>query len=102
MTEGGVPRRTWLRGMGAAAIVGALGCQSRAVRASGGPSRTTRVWAHQGQESENAALRGIAAAFERARESSGGRIELTFFPDHHYTERLGIAAAAHDMPDAFE
>lgn len=58
-----------------------------------------RVWAHQGREAENAALRAIARAFERAR---GVRVELGFFPDHHYGERLSIAAAARDMPDAFE
>jgi multiple sugar transport system substrate-binding protein len=61
-----------------------------------------RVWAHQGQEAEHAALRTIARSFERASESGGARVELSFFPDYHLTERLSIAAAAGDMPDAFE
>jgi ABC-type glycerol-3-phosphate transport system substrate-binding protein len=61
-----------------------------------------RVWGHQGQEAENRAVRGIAAAFNRAHASDGLRVELTFFPDFHYAEKLSIAAAARDMPDAFE
>jgi multiple sugar transport system substrate-binding protein len=60
------------------------------------------VWAHQGQEGENRALRQIAAEFTRAVLHPHSSLELTFFPDHHYTERLSIAAAAEDLPDAFE
>jgi fructooligosaccharide transport system substrate-binding protein len=61
-----------------------------------------RVWSHQGQAAENAALRAIAAAFNRAHAGRGVGVELSFFPDFHYTEKLSIAAAAHDLPDAFE
>ena len=88
-------RRSWLS-CAAGALAGAA-CS----RASGGanPNRV-RVWAHQGQESENRAVRAIARAFERAH--AGVSIELSFFPDFHYTEKLSIAAAARDMPDAFE
>jgi ABC-type glycerol-3-phosphate transport system substrate-binding protein len=80
---------------GSGAIAQALGC-----RASSGGARTLRVWGHQGQEAENRAVRAIASAFNRAHE--GLRVELTFFPDFHYAEKLSIAAAAEDMPDAFE
>lgn len=88
-------RRTWLEGVGALVL-------APACRASSDARHTLRIWAHQGQEAEHAALRGIARAFERSGESGGARVELSFFPDYHLTERLAIAAAADDMPDAFE
>lgn len=47
-------------------------------------------------------MRAIAEAFNRAHAVEGVEVELTFFPDFHYTEKLSIAAAARDMPDAFE
>lgn len=78
----------------------AAACDRRA--ASGGAAHALRVWGHQGQEAENRALRGIAEAFNRAHEGSGARVELSFFPDFQYTEKLAIAAAARDMPGAFE
>ncbi len=63
---------------------------------------TIRVWAHQGQEAENLAMRAIAEAFNRAHADRGPRVEITFFPDFQYTEKLAIAAAARDLPDAFD
>jgi ABC-type glycerol-3-phosphate transport system substrate-binding protein len=65
-------------------------------------SRVVRVWCHQGQQAENEAMRRIGAAFNRAHERDGVRVELTFFPDFQYTEKLAIAAAAHDLPDTFD
>jgi multiple sugar transport system substrate-binding protein len=65
-------------------------------------SRALRVWAHQGQEAEHRALLDIARAFNDARARQLGRVELSFFPDFQYTEKLAIGAAAADMPDAFE
>jgi multiple sugar transport system substrate-binding protein len=47
-------------------------------------------------------LRAIAASFGRAHEPQSEAVELSFFPDNHYIERLSIAAAARDLPDAFE
>jgi multiple sugar transport system substrate-binding protein len=61
-----------------------------------------RVWSHQGQEAENRAMREIAAAFNAAHAGEGLQVELTFFPDFQYTEKLSIAAAAGDLPDAFD
>lgn len=98
-------RRRWL---GAAALAGpavsfaplGLGACTRD-RERGDGSRTLRLWAHQGQEPEHRALRGAAAAFEAASQGAL-RVEMTSFPDHHYTERVSIAAAAGDLPDAFE
>lgn len=63
---------------------------------------TIRVWSHQGQESENRALRAIADRFNAAHADRGWRVELNFFPDYQYTEKIAIAAAAHDLPDAFD
>lgn len=65
-------------------------------------ARVVRVWSHQGQESENRALREIAAAFNAAHADQNLRVELTFFPDFQYSEKLAIAAAARDLPDAFD
>ena len=96
-----INRRVWLGAAGLATGVAAIG-QALGCRASSRGTRTLRVWGHQGQEAENRALRSIAAAFNRAHEALELRVELTFFPDFHYAEKLSIAAAAEDMPDAFE
>ncbi|WP_342751082.1 sugar ABC transporter substrate-binding protein [Termitidicoccus mucosus] len=64
--------------------------------------RVIRVWSHQGQEAENRAMRDIAEAFNTAYAGRGIRVELSFFPDFQYTEKLAIAAAARDLPDAFD
>lgn len=61
-----------------------------------------RVWAHQGQEAENQAMREIVAAFNAAHAEEGLRAEITFFPDHQYSERIAAAAAAGDMPDVMD
>ncbi len=89
-------RRDWLLGASALCASACFGCQRR------GGERPLRVWAHQGQEGENRALRRIAAKFASEQLQGRSALELTFFPDHHYTERLSIAAAADDMPDVFE
>lgn len=65
-------------------------------------ARTLRIWGHQGQEGENRAMREIVAAFNAAHASEGLSVEISFFPDFQYTEKIAIAAAAHDLPDAFE
>jgi ABC-type glycerol-3-phosphate transport system substrate-binding protein len=100
-------RRAWMSGAsGAAAYVAGLGCgEGRGSRWDGrarSPRRTLRVWAHQGQEAENTALRAVAASFARAHQPRSEAVELSFFPDHHYIERLSVAAAARELPDAFE
>jgi ABC-type glycerol-3-phosphate transport system substrate-binding protein len=61
-----------------------------------------RVWCHQGQEAENLAMRAIADAFNAAHADQYIRVRLDFFPDYQYTEKLSIAAAAGDLPDAFD
>jgi ABC-type glycerol-3-phosphate transport system substrate-binding protein len=69
---------------------------------SGQAAAVARVWSHQGQESENRAAREIAEAFNAAHRERGWAVELTFFPDFQYTEKLAVAAAARDLPDAFD
>lgn len=61
-----------------------------------------RVWAHQGQEAENQAMREIVAAFNAAHAEEGLRAEITFFPDHQYSERIATGAAAGDLPDVMD
>lgn len=68
--------------------------------ASSNDVEVIRVWSHQGQEAENQAMRAIADAFNEAHANQQMRVELTFFPDHQYTEKISIAAAANDLPDA--
>ena len=58
-----------------------------------------RVWCQQGQEAENHAMRAMATAFNRAHEEQGIAVNLTFFPDFQYTEKVSVAAAARDLPD---
>ena len=64
--------------------------------------RIIRVWCHQGQEVENQAMRSIVAAFNRAHANEGVKVAITFFPDFQYTEKIAIAAAARDLPDALD
>jgi hypothetical protein len=85
-------RRAWMSGAaGAAAYVAGLGCsEGQGSRRSGrapAPRRALRVWAHQGQEAENEAVRAIVASFGRAIAPQSEAVELSFFPDHHYIER---------------
>jgi ABC-type glycerol-3-phosphate transport system substrate-binding protein len=71
-------------------------------RAAAAPDRIIRVWCHQGQETENRAMREIADAFNATHATQGIRVALVFFPDFQYTEKIAIAAAARDLPDAFD
>lgn len=89
----GVLGVVWLFSCGA-------GCRRAPVAGDG--ARVIRVWSHQGQEEENRAMREIAAAFNTVHADEGVRVELTFFPDFQYSEKLAIAAAARDLPDAFD
>jgi multiple sugar transport system substrate-binding protein len=61
-----------------------------------------RVWCHQGQESENRVMRQLAEKFNQAHADEGLRVELEFFPDYQYSEKISTAAAAGDLPDALD
>jgi ABC-type glycerol-3-phosphate transport system substrate-binding protein len=71
-------------------------------RPAGNDGTIVRVWCHQGQEAENHAMIAIANEFNAAHADRAVRVELTFFPDFQYTEKIAIAAAAKDLPDAFD
>lgn len=81
-----------------AGIAALCGCHRRPEA----EARVIRVWSHQGQEAENLAIKEIAAAFNVANTGKNLRVELTFFPDFQYSEKLMIAAAARDLPDVFD
>ncbi len=65
-------------------------------------ARIIRVWCHQGREVENQAMHDIVAAFNAAHANENIRAKITFFPDFQYTEKIAIAAAARDLPDALD
>ncbi len=106
---GRAPKPVVIRSRAAVTIAAIFGLVAGAARAgSAGPPPPTappdviRVWSHQGQEKENAAMRGIVAAFNQAHGAAGVRAEIAFFPDFQYTEKVSIAAAAHDLPDVVD
>jgi fructooligosaccharide transport system substrate-binding protein len=61
-----------------------------------------RVWCHQGQEAENIAMRDIVDAFNKAYEKEGLLVDISFFPDYQYTEKVSTAAAIGDLPDVLD
>lgn len=60
------------------------------------------VWAHQGQERENAAVRAIVDAFNTAHKAERLRIKISFFPDRQYADKVSIAAAGGSLPDVLD
>jgi multiple sugar transport system substrate-binding protein len=64
-------------------------------------SDVLRVWSHHGREAENLALQKLGDELERMMAGEL-QVELTFFPDFQYGEKLAVAAAAGDLPDAFD
>ncbi len=77
---------------------GAAGCR----RSEPAGAHVIRVWSHQGQEAENRAMREMVQAFNATHADRGWRVDITFFPDFQYTEKVAIAAAAGDLPDALD
>ncbi|MCP4589600.1 MAG: extracellular solute-binding protein, partial [bacterium] len=64
--------------------------------------RVVTVWAHQGRELENAAMRGIVAAFNDAHHAEDLRAEIHFFPDRQYADKVSIASATGRLPDLLD
>jgi len=91
----GTCARAWRRVLVAAVLAWTAGCGP----APRDAAQVVRVWCQQGQEAETRAMREIAAAFNAAHAGHGVEVHLTFFPDHQYTEKVTIAAAARDLPD---
>jgi fructooligosaccharide transport system substrate-binding protein len=97
----GYPRARVFAGLFLSVVL-LLSCGAGCRRAPVAGMDVIRVWSHQGQEAENRAMREIAEAFNAAHSERGVRVELTFFPDFQYSEKLAIAAAGRDLPDAFD
>lgn len=81
-------------------LVGGLliGCD----RAADDGTAVVTVWAHQGRESENAALRGIIDAFNAAHAADRLRAEVTFFPDKAYGQKVQATAISGRLPDLLD
>jgi ABC-type glycerol-3-phosphate transport system substrate-binding protein len=87
------------RAISATMLLACLGCNS------GPPTDAVQivtVWAHHGQPDEYAAMQQIVAAFNRAHEQDELRIEITFYPDRQYPDKVSIAAATGSLPDVLD
>jgi len=71
-------------------------------KAQEGRAQVIVVWAHQGRELENAAMRRIAAAFNEAHQAEKLRVEIEFFPDRQYADKVSIASASGELPDVLD
>lgn len=79
------------------------GCGPDAAREAAGTRRVTlTVWAHHGQPAERAALAAIVEAFNAAHAADGPRVEISFFPDRQYADKVSIASATRRLPDVVE
>jgi ABC-type glycerol-3-phosphate transport system substrate-binding protein len=47
-------------------------------------------------------MRAMVEAFNEAYRAESLRVDIDFFPDYQYTEKISIAAAAGDLPDVFD
>jgi ABC-type glycerol-3-phosphate transport system substrate-binding protein len=65
-------------------------------------TRVVTIWAHQGQERENAAMRAIISAFNDAHRSKRIRADIHFFPDTQYADKVSIASATTRLPDVLD
>ena len=63
---------------------------------------TVTVWAHQGRELENAAMRRIVAAFNEAHREHNLQAEISFFPDRQYPDKVSITSASGPLPDILD
>jgi ABC-type glycerol-3-phosphate transport system substrate-binding protein len=82
-----------------AAVCFGICCERDA--AEDGP-RVVTVWAHHGQEREKAAMESVVAAFNETHQNEGLRIQIDFFPDRHYADKVAIAAASGALPDVLD
>ncbi|OII63523.1 hypothetical protein BJP40_02775 [Streptomyces sp. CC53] len=84
-----------------AALVSCTGGGTAAVPTveAGSGKGTIRVWAHQGQKSEDAALQAAVAAFNRAQKDV--KAELKLIPGNDYTKTVTATDPA-SLPDVME
>lgn len=64
--------------------------------------RVVDVWAHHGQVREHDAMERIVTAFNEAHAGEGLRVEIEFFPDRQYADKVSIAAASRTLPDVLD
>ena len=98
-TRAFLPAR-WFRA-GALTILAATalaGCERRPAE----DVRVITVWAHQGQARENAAMRSIVDAFNERHAAERIRIDITFFPDRGYADKVSIASFSGPLPDMLD
>lgn len=86
----------------ALAVMAASVCGGCKPQSPGVDAKVVSVWAHHGQPLENATMRQIAAAFEEAHRDQNLRMEITFFPDSQYADKVSIAAASGGLPDVLD
>ena len=75
------------------AVLSGGGCDARQ---ESGAQRTITVWAHHGREDENAAMRQIVEAFNKAHAADGLQAKIEFFPDRQYADKVSIAARSEE------
>lgn len=83
-----------------AVLVSTIAQCNRQSGSTGG--RVVTVWAHHGQERENAAMRRIAEAFNERHRDQQIRIDISFFPDRQYADKVSIASASASLPDVLD
>jgi ABC-type glycerol-3-phosphate transport system substrate-binding protein len=84
---------------GLLAVVLVSACEQKP---AGDAARVVTVWAHHGQADEHAALQEIVAAFNAAHAAAGLKIEIEFFPDRQYADKVSIAAVSGNLPDVLD
>lgn len=83
----------------AACSSGSSSSESGGASSSGAATGTVSIWAHQGQESEVAALQDAVKNFNSSQ--SGITAELKLIPEADYTKSVQ-AASADELPDVIE
>ncbi len=67
-----------------------------------GGARVVTIWAHQGRERENAAMRAVIGSFNAAHRDENLRARIEFFPDRQYADKVSIASASSTLPDVLD
>lgn len=97
------PRRTACTGLALALPLVALaacgGGGSTADASAGSGTGTIKVWAHQGQASEDAALKNAVKGFNSSQTKV--KVKLTLMPGNDYTKTI-TATNASELPDVME
>lgn len=75
------------------------GCEQSAT-----PTGTTviTIWAHQGQAREHAAMQQIVADFNAAHADERLQVQITFFPDRAYAQKVQAASFTGELPDILD